>query len=190
MHSQPSQIEYQKRLAEGLSTDGSARILAFKNKVAALIADVAIISEEAPLSPLVPDYQVCQAQSFASLTRLVGASAQAPEPPKGYENAMTALYSRNAAPRPVRKTARCLPQVRSFHRSPACRTTALPSSCISHCCTLRLLAKREQNKVAAAFISKTVWSKLRFSLHTWYHLPCSLVTLCTGLHSRNVLCWP
>ena len=51
MHPQLSQIEYQKRLAEGLSTDGSARILAFKNKVPALIAVLVITSEQPPLLP-------------------------------------------------------------------------------------------------------------------------------------------
>lgn len=41
---------------------------------------------------------------------------QAPEQPAGYENAMTTLYSRNAAPKPSRRAARTLPQVWSTVR--------------------------------------------------------------------------
>ena len=101
----PSQIEYQKRLAEGLSTDGSARILAFKNKVGVMTASLASPRQQLPPSPVMPGLEISSGQSLPP--------AQAPEPPKGYENAMTALYSRNAAPRPVRKIARSLPQVRT-----------------------------------------------------------------------------
>jgi hypothetical protein len=36
---------------------------------------------------------------------------QAPEQPAGYENAWSALDSRNAAPKPSRRTTRNLPQV-------------------------------------------------------------------------------
>lgn len=36
---------------------------------------------------------------------------QAPEQPAGYENAWSALDSRNAAPKPLRRTTRTLPQV-------------------------------------------------------------------------------
>ncbi|KAK9823526.1 hypothetical protein WJX72_003403 [[Myrmecia] bisecta] len=64
--SSPSKAEYKKLLAEGLISEKSARILAFKNK--------------------------------------------APAPPQGFENSMRSLYTQNAAPRPVKKNFRSLPQ--------------------------------------------------------------------------------
>ncbi len=154
MHLLPSQIEYQKRLAEGLSTDGSARILAFKNKVAAMVADPGRL-RRAPLPPRVPAQEVCHNQSSQIKPDRSVPPAQAPEPPKGYENAMTALYSRNAAPRPVRKTARCLPQVRHQHPPPSCCAglRLLAAECYIGSCTLFCGLKAVQRPLLALVVS-------------------------------------
>ena len=87
------QVEYKKRLAEGLGTENAPRILAFKNKVCTEKIKVVLL------------YSLMYPSQLTVTCHL-----QAPAPPEGMQNSLAALYSQNAVQRPAKKNFRNIPQ--------------------------------------------------------------------------------
>ncbi|KAK9916231.1 hypothetical protein WJX75_000288 [Coccomyxa subellipsoidea] len=64
-------------------------------------------------SPAKPEYAKLLAEGFgteASRSRILAFKNKAPAPPEGHQNRLASLYTQNAAPRPVKKTFRNIPQ--------------------------------------------------------------------------------
>ena len=121
---------------------------------------------------MVAAHQHC---TCAPLTACILSCMQAPEQPAGYENAWSALDSRNAAPKPSRRTTRNLPQVLTNFTATSTsegrhllqfeQNTCLLDSILSYCVLLLARRCRRQhfdcyeavNKATKVSNSTTVW---------------------------------